>query len=943
MPQSILFWNIEGKRRFLDVLNVDSHNNIESDTLFSSADIVFFSETWSLLPSASLKAKDFFASEAVPTEGRPSGGLELYAKSSKASKLISKSSMHLCVELENLIVIGVYYKPSLEFDDKISDLVTALSACTSSPKPIVLGGDFNIHVNKPDFQNLSSILNNFGISLVSDPNVVTFIGSKGTSTPDHIFCSTNIAVQEVAVPSRIESPHLPLELKINTPQVSDIKRFVPQRLDIESCRKELLNLQNRINELHPEELVTQINSLFSACQFSSRKTKSDFSHQIQQLKSEVKEAFGLYQRYKSQFFKDVYLRSKKELHREIFQHKKRINEEKVANLISDTSSNGVKALYKSARPFQNSNSCQIPLRQWFEFYSNLYQTFDEPHFKEVPTVPNAEASDLLKPFSKLEILTALDHQSSKAPGIEKISPAHLKIVSEDLAPLLVPVFNYVLTTSQNFPSSWLSSMFFFLHKKGSFLDPSNYRSLAIENPFLKVFATALCFRLYNFCENNDILPEFQFGFRRNLCTTSAVTILKQAIEDSFSRKQRVYACFVDYRKAFDLTNRTKLCVKLQSHGVPTNFAKIIFNLLAGLRFHVRSNDNLSPPFESFNGVPQGDPLSPLLYTIYTGDLPQNLSHRGVTMNGNFELRYLLYADDLVLISNDPNQLQISLNNLSKYAKRNQLEVNVAKTKCIIFYKGSCPRAQFFYEENLLENVNHFTYLGVVLTTRLSARRHIEHILSKCNARIGVLFTKLPVKSIPLQVAIQLFNIYVFPIVSYALSVWLPLATASQMRPLNAVFTKFLKRYLGIPYSTNNSLVYFVTETAPLSQQLNDRCYNQFLKIRYPTSMNGVRLTPPTEDRFKYSLIEEIPSYFWLTPVLKHSDLPLNPTSRRAILYEILDLYHPHLCVEDSFHKSPTEACLCRLCEMPADRFHFRDCPATKHLSPCAKLKFFDIA
>jgi hypothetical protein len=189
--------------------------------------------------------------------------------------------------------------------------------------------------------------------------------------------------------------------------------------------------------------------------------------------------------------------------------------------------------------------------------------------------------------------------------------------------------------------------------------------------------------------------------------------------------------------------------------------------------------------------------SPLLFSLFTADLPDWISHEGVRV-GNTEVKYLLYADDLVLLSNEPRELQKGLNQLSRYVADSKLTVNVLKTKCVTFYRGYCPTSYFNFNGEVIENCNHFTYLGVVFTTRLAAGKHIDHIVSKCNGAVGVLFSRIPVKSIPLSVALNLFNTYILPIITYALPVWFPKTNDEGRKRLNAIFTKFMKRYLGVP-------------------------------------------------------------------------------------------------------------------------------------------------
>ena len=314
---------------------------------------------------------------------------------------------------------------------------------------------------------------------------------------------------------------------------------------------------------------------------------------------------------------------------------------------------------------------------------------------------------------------------------------------------------------------------------------------------------------------------------------------------------------------------------------------------------MRSNNTISPPFDSFNAVPQGDPLSPLLYSIFTSDLPDIFSHEGVSI-GNTELKYLLYADDLALIAATAEGLQHALNRLEFYANKNNLTVNKEKTKCMTFYKGFCPKRTFLFEGQELESCNAFTYLGIVLTTRLSSTKHVTHILSKCKAKIGYLFPTLNLKELPLNVVIDVFNTYVLPIITYGLSVWLPGTSQSSLTKLNALYSKFLKRYLGIPYSANNAIVYFLCNACPLSHILERLHLKAALKVSYPREIQQFQITLPEEKTDKYNPIPDIPSYFWLSLSLNGS-LPLNPESRRALLYVAMDLVHHHICKNKEFH------------------------------------------
>ena len=84
----------------------------------------------------------------------------------------------------------------------------------------------------------------------------------------------------------------------------------------------------------------------------------------------------------------------------------------------------------------------------------------------------------------------------------------------------------------------------------------------------------------------------------------------------------------------------------------------------------------------------------------------------------FKIFMLLYADDVMLFSNSPEELQEGLNFLSNYCRRWKLKINVSKTQVMVFRRGDMlPRnLGFYYEGEPLEIGSKFKYLRIVFTT-----------------------------------------------------------------------------------------------------------------------------------------------------------------------------------------------------------------------------------
>ena len=92
-----------------------------------------------------------------------------------------------------------------------------------------------------------------------------------------------------------------------------------------------------------------------------------------------------------------------------------------------------------------------------------------------------------------------------------------------------------------------------------------------------------------------------------------------------------------------------------------------------------------------------------------------------------KLFILLYADDTVILSETADDLQLGLKAYEEYWTIWKLEVNIAKTKVIIFSKSKILNYEFKYKNEVLETVTEFKYLGILFSKNNSFFKTKQHI------------------------------------------------------------------------------------------------------------------------------------------------------------------------------------------------------------------------
>ena len=100
--------------------------------------------------------------------------------------------------------------------------------------------------------------------------------------------------------------------------------------------------------------------------------------------------------------------------------------------------------------------------------------------------------------------------------------------------------------------------------------------------------------------------------------------------------------------------------------------------------------------------------------------------------GAIEIFLLLFADDVILLSNTIEGLQNRLDSLKREADRLYLMVNLEKANVMVFRMGGYLAAQekWLYGNTLVKVTNAYKYLGMIFTTKLSVKAALSEVCSK---------------------------------------------------------------------------------------------------------------------------------------------------------------------------------------------------------------------
>ena len=527
---------------------------------------------------------------------------------------------------------------------------------------------------------------------------------------------------------------------------------------------------------------------------------------------------------------------------------------KNGKIISWRDFNNLKKFTKSEVKIDDSN-----LSSFHDFYQNLYSDDHRSmdHLTKMALLDNALeivnsssiSSDILNsPFTREELDAAISGmKNGKASSFDMVSNEIIKAFSDDTRNLILNLFNGCLNTGCYL---WGSSVVTPIHKKGVLTNPDNYRAIAVCSCIGKLLSTILLNRLINHRSSNSPDPPNQCGFTKGQQCNDHILTLITILEKYKRLKKKIFATFIDLRKAFDTVCRQALLFKLACYGVNGGFFHLIKDMYSNSVGYIKLNGKISPKFDILKGTEQGHPLSPELFKVYFRDL-SILLNNAVTNNpvlSGTPISHLAWADDVVLLSLDRDSMDKQILILEKYCHDWGLEINTSKTKYMVLNsRRSSNDNQAGPRINgvELDRVDSYCYLGIKISSNGKFTNAVSSLAGKGLGALLSLRKTVDRRFIDPQSLDKLFNSLINPIITYGCQIWLPVSSIitsitgnlndnnllSQIakQPYEKILLRHIKHLLGINRRSSNAAAWGETGRFPLIINCIKLCINYFTR------------------------------------------------------------------------------------------------------------------
>lgn len=647
---------------------------------------------------------------------------------------------------------------------------------------LILLGDFNLHhplwggsgvqTMEVEASILVAIIEEYALYTTLTPGTITYRERQLRSSID--LCLVTAGLVERIIKSEVneeldhDSDHLPIctILDVTAPSANKARGKNWKRLDGEAYTKALEKALPPIRrpatktalDQYVEEVIVAIQgaiekSVPDTC--ISSKSREGWSEECSEVLAETKRLKRIHNQHSREETWEAYRAARNHKARIIKKALRDKHREKVETAAE--SPEGLWKIAKWARTREIQPARATPGIEHPETLHEVTEPSDKAElFKDVffPAPLEANVDDIrdidyngqieLPPVTEKEIEDAIHAASPlKSPGPDGITNKAIQAGRVQLMAHMLRVFNQSIKLGYC-PVHFRRSLTTVLRKPGkdNYTKPKAYRPIALLNTMGKIMDAIISQRLNYLVETYQLLPPTHMGGRKKRSTEHALHAVTERIYQAWNQKKTHVASLLllDVSGAFDNVSHARLLHNLRKRRIDEKTVRWIASFLSDRHTRIRIDGFTSTQYATRTGIPQGSPLSPILYLFYNADLIEKCTQEANVLPTG-------YIDDIAILA----WAETTEETCDILGKTLQKAQQWANTHASVFAPDKFQLTHFTRTRKKID-INHSIqtiwgdikprstckYLGLTMDAKLTWKPHIEEIRRKATKTVNAL-------------------------------------------------------------------------------------------------------------------------------------------------------------------------------------------------------------